>query len=342
MQLNNGHGDITQKNVVLHNDIFWGGGTTACRHANGRDWWIVVLKAHVPVYFVFLLTPNGITLNSTQTIGSRWDFGQTAFSNDGNYYGIREYSKNFQVFDFDRCTGIFSNARIVLTNDSLVGSGLCFSPDSKLVYATSAHYLYQANLDSTNLTAGTQVVAIWDSTYDPVFGYPQEASFEFMEIGPDGKIYMNPVWAIHIMHCINYPDSLGTACGMQQHALLLPTPNGNTMPNFVNYFLGPVIGSICDSLGLGITESIYDKNLNLRINPNPAQGNFYINYELPTERDAMLFVYNTFGQEIFKQSIYSNTNYLQVHCDKWLAGVYFIIIKMKHDGFSVSGKVVVY
>ena len=114
------------------------------------------------------------------------------------------------------------------------------------------------------------------------------------------------------------------------------------MPNFVNYFLGPVVGSVCDSLGLGITETIYDKNLNLRINPNPAQGEFYINYELPTNRDATLNIYNALGVKIFKQRIFSNNKYLQVHANSWSPGVYFVEIVVDKSGFRANGKVVVY
>ena len=333
MLLNNGNGDLTQKNIILLQDTLWGGGTTACKHANGRDWWVVVVR-HFPIYNVFLLSPNGITLNSVQTIGTRFDFGQAAFSNDGNYYGIREFTKNFQVFDFDRCTGVFSNPRIVLTNDSNVSEGLCFSPDSKLVYASSAHYLYQANLDSANLTAGTQLVATWDSTYDPVFGPPVEAGFEFMQIGPDGKIYMTTQWATHYMHCINYPDSLGVGCDLQQHSLLLPTYNGNTIPNFVNYFLGPVVGSVCDSLGLGVPENALHY-FKFSIQPNPlAEKVLHCKYVLPQTasggKAGVLEVLDLTGRILVKEPLpeWSTEQHIKLNVT---AGLYLVRITSNHQ-----------
>jgi hypothetical protein len=299
MSLNNGQGDVTQKNIPLYQNTLWGGGTTACRHANGRDWWIIVVRANLPDYFVFLLTPNGISYNSTQTIGSRLDYGQAAFSKDGNYYGVREFRKNFQIFNFDRCSGIFSNPQIVLTNDSNWGSGFCFSPNSRLAYGASAHYLYQVNLDSVNLLTSLDTVAFWDSTYNPQV--PLETGFEFMQIGPDGKIYMTTTWATQRMHYINYPDSIGTSCGVQQHALILPTYNGNTIPNFVNYFLGPVIGSVCDSLGLGIPEySVHD--FKFTIQPNPiTDKTLSCKYVLPQNKGGVLEVYDIMGRKLFKE-----------------------------------------
>lgn len=303
MQLNFGKGDVNQKNINLLQDTLWGGGTTACKHANGRDWWVVVVRAHLPIYFVFLLSPNGISYSSTQTIGNRWDYGQTAFSPNGEYYGIRENAKNFQIFNFDRCTGIFSNPQIIPTSDSLWGSGFCFSPDSKLAYATSAHFLYQVNLDSTNLLSSLDTVAVWDSTYDPVFGPPLETSFENMQIGPDGKIYMTTVWATHYLHRINYADSIGVACDMQQHLISLPTYNGNTIPNFVNYSLGPVIGSVCDSLGLGIQESELH-NFNFSIQPNPiADKILNCKYKLPRNKRGVIEIFDITGRSIFSESL---------------------------------------
>lgn len=325
MTMNNGKGDVTQKNTILFNDTFWGDGTTACKHANGRDWWVVVLRAHVPDYIIFLLTPSGITFNSIQTIGSRWDFGQTAFSKDGNYFGIREFNKNFQVFNFDRCTGVFSNPKIVLTNDNNWSLGLCFSPNSKLVYASSAIYLYQSNLDSADLTAGTQLVANWDSTYDPVLGPPFQAGFEFMQIGPDGKIYMTTQWATHYMHCIDIPDSLGIACNFQQHSLLLPTINGYTIPNFVNYFLGPVVGSVCDSLGLGVPEYALH-NFKFSIQPNPViNKTLSCKYVLPQNKDGTLEVFDIAGRTIFNEILppWSTEQHFKL---KLAAGMYTVKI----------------
>jgi hypothetical protein len=339
MTLNNGMGDVTQKNISFYQDTLAGGMNTACKHANGRDWWLVVPKGFSNVYKIFLISPLGVQFYSTQTIGQRNDIGQGAFSPDGNHWGYYDYMDGMDILDFDRCTGTFSNWRHELVNDSLWGLGFCFSPDSKLAYAACAHYLYQYNLDSINLASGMQIAAEWDSTYNPV--QPMETGFEFMQIGPDNKIYMTTTWATKRMHYFNYPDSIGLTCDVQQHAIILSTYNAYTIPNFPNYFLGPVIGSVCDSLGLGITESIYNKNLKLNIRPNPATESFYLNYELPSGKDATMLIYDATGRKINTQPLYSVNKSLQVHCNTWAPGVYLVKVKMNKDAFAAYTKVVV-
>lgn len=302
MTKNNGMGDVTLKNISFLQDTLYGGSITACKHANGRDWWLIIPRAYSPMYYIYLITPIGVNFNSLQSIGNRYYDGQAAFSKDGSKYGYYDYYDDVEIFDFDRCSGLLSNNKYVAINDSNWGLGFCFSPDSKLAYAASAHFLYQFNLDSANLSSSMQTVANWDSTYDP-WGPPVEAGFEFMQIGPDGKIYMTTTWATHYMHYIDYPDSIGVACGMQQHALLLPTYNGNTIPNFVNYFLGPVVGSVCDSLGLGVSEyALHD--FKFSIHPNPiTDKTLSCKYVLPQNKPGTLEVLDLTGRILIREPL---------------------------------------
>jgi hypothetical protein len=339
MTMNSGKGDIVMKNISFFQDSLAGGMNTACRHANGRDWWLIVPKAFCNIYYIFLLTPQGIQLSATQTIGQRTDMGQAEFSPDGEHWGYFDFQVGLDIMDFDRCSGVLSNVRHINVNDSVWGHGFCFSPNSKLAYVTNNLNLYQFNIDSSNLASSMQIVAQWDSTYSP--SPPWMTGFEYMQIGTDDKIYMTTAGTTDRMQFINNPDSLGLSSDMQQHSIILPTFNGHTIPNFPNYFLGPVIGSVCDSLGLGITESIYDKNLKLNIHPNPATENFYLNYELPSGKDATMLVYDATGRKIYAQPLYSVNKSLQVHCNSWATGVYMVKVKMNKDAFAAYTKVVV-
>ena len=42
MNLNSGKGQVTSKNVIKIQDTLNSGRITACKHGNGRDWWIIV------------------------------------------------------------------------------------------------------------------------------------------------------------------------------------------------------------------------------------------------------------------------------------------------------------
>ncbi|MBK9270461.1 MAG: T9SS type A sorting domain-containing protein [Saprospiraceae bacterium] len=115
------------QSVVLHKDLdiyfesFSVIGITACRHANGRDWWIVVPTRHSHDKVVFLLDPEGLKFSNKYVSGLKsrtMGYGNAAFSPDGKTYGWlseddRALDGGFiELFDFDRCEGKLSNHRL--------------------------------------------------------------------------------------------------------------------------------------------------------------------------------------------------------------------------------------
>jgi hypothetical protein len=72
--------------------------------------------------------------------------------------------------------------------------------------------------------------------------------FVFMNLAPDGKIY-GPGGNTTHMHRIEYPDEKWQESTVSQHAIET-VYNGNTIPNFPNFRLGPLDGSPADTLGL--------------------------------------------------------------------------------------------
>lgn len=86
MTLNGGLGAVIQKNIIpLLPDL--NGGISACQHANGRDWWILVPQDSSNVIWKILFTPTGITSITSQAICQVATFhssdSQTKFSPDG-------------------------------------------------------------------------------------------------------------------------------------------------------------------------------------------------------------------------------------------------------------------
>ncbi|CAN5519364.1 hypothetical protein BH11BAC2_BH11BAC2_20620 [soil metagenome] len=319
--LNNGKGKVISKNQVICSDTLDLGQVLACRHANGRDWWIVFPEYRSPNYYVYFLNPNGIIFHSKQSIGIRnYSSGQATFSPDGTKYASYDTYTDLEVFDFDRCTGVFSNPQNVSVNDGVVGFGVSFSPDSRIIYASSVYWIYQFDLDKPDI-ADYDTVAVWDSTYSP--SPPFAALFFTQYLRPDGKIYVGTGNGTQVYHTIDYPDSSGVACNVSQHSVPLPTIHSNSCPTYINYYLGPVVGSVCDSLSVGLTEPSGVVNLNVSITPNPVINQFYLNYHLPGNKDGWLDLSDASGRIIVHRRLYWSTSSLLMYTANLKPGCYF-------------------
>ncbi|MBL7928623.1 MAG: T9SS type A sorting domain-containing protein, partial [Bacteroidia bacterium] len=69
-----------------------------------------------------------------------------------------------------------------------------------------------------------------------------------------------------------------------------------------NYYLGPVTGSLCDTLGLGITEQS-KHDFRFSILPNPNSGSFQILYLLPPDKSGVFSVYDINGRKVYEQKL---------------------------------------
>ena len=65
----NGNLLVTQKNKLLSNLLPTYGGVNACRHANGRDWWIEFIQVGTNCLHKYLLTPDTIIYINSQCVG---------------------------------------------------------------------------------------------------------------------------------------------------------------------------------------------------------------------------------------------------------------------------------
>jgi hypothetical protein len=115
MSANSGQGAVIQKNIQLENfkavDCL-----TAIKHGNGRDWWVIFRKSDFPsggnnAWYMYLVTPQGITNQPIQSIGSfnSTNLGQISFNASGNRMAYINYKGLIELYDFSRCTGIISS-----------------------------------------------------------------------------------------------------------------------------------------------------------------------------------------------------------------------------------------
>jgi hypothetical protein len=285
------------------------------------------------IIYKMLLTPNGVENLSAQSLGySQFFFGRIAqgvFSPDGGkfihttYYYVGSNHPSFVVIaDFDRCTGMFSNTQTIQITGNDYLWGLAFSPSGKYAYTCTSNSIYQIDTDSMTF----QTVANYDGF---ISGLPPNCcptSFFNMYLAANGKIYITSGSSVQHIHEMNYPDSAGTACDVQQHNINLGIWNFRSVPNHPNYYLGPVTGSLCDSLNLGVSEnSRHDFRFSL--SPNPNNGNFQIMYLLPQNRSGVFEVYDVHGRKVYEQNLPSWSTLQWITLPGMSEGIYSCVIR---------------
>lgn len=91
---------------------------TACRHANGRDWWFLIAEYDSKIVHRYLLDPRGINYMGIQEVEEKIidTPGQAAFSPDGNKFAIHYITdfgyRELHLFDFDRCSGLLYGTKV--------------------------------------------------------------------------------------------------------------------------------------------------------------------------------------------------------------------------------------
>lgn len=302
MNLDSGLGGVMpdKKNIHVIEDTVSQGRITACKHANGRDWWVITHKYYSDVYYKILVTPDTM-LVTQQVIGGVFKSndidGMAVFSPDGLQYAHLNHYDTLEIYQFDRCTGDLSNTRTLILPTAGIGFsewtlGCSFSPNSRFLYVNTYTAVYQFDTWADSVQASMVKVADWDSSYLPV------ATWFFMEqLAPDNKIYIATYNGIFYMHVINSPDSLGVACDVQQHGVKLPYPYGanDCVPNFPNYDLGALEGSACDTL-LNSVNTTSSNEFKFQLAPNPASD--WLNVIYTSKEDALFELSDLYGRKI--------------------------------------------
>lgn len=225
---------------------------TACRHANGRDWWVLVASAQKPLVYSMLISPSGITQVDTLEVAFEMQngLGQCVFSPDGNKYVqinlVEIDAPDFlDVFDFDRATGQLSNHKQTTLGPNAFAGGVAVSSSSQFLYVSHYNHIFQYDLWAEDIFATKDTVAIYDGYQELGFF---STRFFLSQLAPDGKIYINCPSGVRKLHVIEFPDKRGIDCDVRQHSVSLPNFNSFTLANHPNYRLGPIDGSLADSL----------------------------------------------------------------------------------------------
>jgi hypothetical protein len=338
--LDNGLGGVISKNdTALKDTLNWGIG--ACKHANGRDWWVVMQKDKSDDVISLLLTPLGITHVTSQKLNvpaAYYNVSNLVFSRNGEMFSYYRFdttthASTVQLLNFDRCNGVFSNPRVIPMTTSSYLWGLSFSPNDQYLYANTSGLVFQINVN----TLQVDTVATYDGycyQYNPNVSLC--TTFFNQYLAANGKIYITSGGSVQHIHEMNYPDSAGVACDLQQHAIFLDMFNFRAVPNHPNYHLGPVIGSICDSLSVG-QEEYYSQIQNFQISPNPLKdGPLQIMYLLPQNFPGLFEVYDLNGKIIYQQKLPPWSSMQSINLPSLRAGLYSCVIRS--GGSVVSRK----
>jgi len=342
MSLDSGKGAIPEgyKNIQLL-DILLSEKLTAVKHANGKDWWLIIHKLGTAKFIKYLINASGIILNDIQSIGSDFhsnlDWGQLIFSQEGNKLVSASRIGTIGLFDFDRCNGVLSN-HIDLTDLPMTEGcyGCSFSPDGSKLYLSNFENLFQYNLDALDIPNSR--VTIWNN---PIFNSNcMDSSYVIFQhqLAPDNKIYIgnaycifpSDVYSIYNMtlSVIDAPDEEGTLCNFAPWSLYL---GGNKaegcLPNMPNYNLEALEGSPCDTL-TSVVPINADNNYGVTIYPNPAHDVAIVNYNLKGEQ-GQLVLYNVFGAKIADYILNPSGDQMEFSTGPLPAGVYLYSIISK-------------
>jgi hypothetical protein len=343
MNLDSGRGAVISKNDTILNDtIIWG--IAACRHANGRDWWIATMKDNTDTALVVLFTQSGVASISKQCLGFGYatpgNSAQLKFSEAGDKlvysYSIYFQSKfNIVISNFDRCSGLLTNSNVVQISNNDFVFGLAFSATGEYVYACTSNEIIQFNTS----TQAIDTVAIYDGFCFP--NNPWCTTFWDMYLAANGKIYITSGSAVQHIHEMNFPDSSGIGCDVQQHSIFL---NGiwnlRAVPNHPNYYLGcdTTLGCPC-LITTGINENA-NHDFRFRIYPNPiTSNNLSIGYLLPQNKAGVFQIIDITGKVVFKYNLPQWSNEQSLNLPDLSNGVYSGVVTS--NNYRVSKKLIV-
>ncbi len=354
MNLNNGQGAVTQKNVQLLNFLMVDC-ITAIRHGNGRDWWLMVRKSTFNTqtsnntWYLFLISPSGITAMPVQNVGTLngTNSGKLSVNTEGNQFAFTGLGGLLEIYNFDRCTGVVYNSTNIENVPSLPPYPYFFSnefsPNGRFLYVTSStnpiSRLWQYDTWAPNIFASKTL--IWQTSLPPY-------TIGALKRGPDDKIYLSCAWIQSNgwnyypydstmyypenmnLSVINSPDSAGAACDFQPWSFYLGGKRTYWgLPNNPDYDLGPLAGSPCDTL-TSLNETVAAvASSGLYVYYSLQWQTAFINADKLSGTTYRLSVYDLMGKEVFSESGKITPPYFtkNLNCGGWAKGMYVVSLE---------------
>ncbi len=177
LSLNGNLGAVTAKNIPV-TSFKTTEGITAIKHCNNKDYWVIAKEWQSNRYVVVPVTSAGVSPTfSSQNIGrAHTNIGPNNNANaittlrgspDGNrlatYYRV---DRGYEIFDFDKSTGVLSNNTYWNTTNNTVAIGLEFSPNGRFLYSSTLGFWRIYQYDLTVPTAAAIAASAYEVTND--------------------------------------------------------------------------------------------------------------------------------------------------------------------------------
>lgn len=227
MSLNAGLGDVvtTQKNISLGTG--WTEKLCAYYNPSGNFYWLLTHKWGNDQFVAFKIDATSIATTSVVTsIGSNHTcgtyggthdaMGQLTISPDGSTLAnALTCQDKYELFQFSLATGVLSNS-IAIPGNSGNAWATVFSPNSKKLYTNTIFTgdIFQYDLTSYNASS---VVSSKTNVYSTGMG---GYNFGYMELAPDGKIYV-PRPNTNFFAVIGTPNNSAATSGFNYNGLSL-------------------------------------------------------------------------------------------------------------------------
>jgi hypothetical protein len=252
LRANNGLGKVIEKNIALTTGDFTK--LAIVKHGDGKSYWVVIGQRSEAGFLVFHFDSTGIKGPMLQgfngfAFSSNNDFDRLLFTPNGEelirvgtYGGIVRYS-------FDRCSGKISNTRIFPYQHSQKVQDASVSADSKYLFFNTSTNLMRLDLSVLSLPLSRTL----DTIARFNFGKERGVVYRFFylhSLSPTGDIIMAPFNTVRAFHVIHTPETPILSHDFEQGAIPLPAYNSASLPMYINYRLGPKLGSICAPMAL--------------------------------------------------------------------------------------------
>jgi len=260
MTLNNGLGDVTEKNIQLVTPV--DEKVTAMSHDNAEDIWVITHEWQYPLtpggdtipsnkFVAYLVTKDGIDIDNPVVSA----VGLAHGGNDLNTVGYLKgspgnnrialamyYDEVYQLFDFDNATGLISNP-ITFTGYKKA-YGLEFSPNSRILYLTEEDSidLKKMHIYQFDLLAGNAQAIINSRNYIGYTTNDAAIGRGAMQVGPDQRIYIAK-GELPYLGVINNPNLWGGACELVDEGIWLESNTAHIskygLPTFIQSYFSP-------------------------------------------------------------------------------------------------------